>query len=152
MKVSLFLGVCIITLGIGLNLKASEIYQWVDKDGVQHFTDGPPPPDAQVVDGLSETEPDDTRPYTGQAEREANPDVEDREINPNVPEDTGAAEGGENNATYREDYWRRQGWGDDKTGNEENGAAKGAEDRSAGSKEAGAFESSENGPAKQEVE
>jgi len=152
MKLPLFIWVGVLILGIGLSLQAGEIYQWIDEDGVQHFTDGPPPPGAQIVEGLSETEPDDTRLYTGQAESEANPVVEDRYNNPNMPEDTEAASAEGNDSTYREDYWRRQGWGDEKTGNEKNDAVQGAENRPAGPEETGAVDNSEKGPDEREVD
>jgi hypothetical protein len=31
------------------SLEADEIYQWVDKNGVMHFTNQPPPPGAKIV-------------------------------------------------------------------------------------------------------
>jgi hypothetical protein len=152
MKLPLFIWVGVLILGIGLSLQAGEIYQWIDEDGVQHFTDGPPPPGAQIVEGLSETDPDDTQPYTGQAENEANPALEDRDNNPNMPEDTEAAEGEGNSATYREDYWRRRGWGDDESGNEGNGAVQGAENRPAGPEETESFDGSEDDPTERKID
>jgi hypothetical protein len=30
--------------------EAGQIYQWIDKNGVRHFTNEPPPPGAKIVD------------------------------------------------------------------------------------------------------
>jgi hypothetical protein len=34
---------------LGTSLEADEIYQWVDQNGVRHFTNTPPPPGAKIV-------------------------------------------------------------------------------------------------------
>jgi hypothetical protein len=34
---------------LGTSLEADEIYQWVDQNGVKHFTNKPPPPGAKVI-------------------------------------------------------------------------------------------------------
>ncbi|MEJ2102060.1 MAG: DUF4124 domain-containing protein [Desulfobacterales bacterium] len=34
---------------LGTSLEADEIYQWVDQNGVKHFTNQPPPPGAKIV-------------------------------------------------------------------------------------------------------
>ena len=31
------------------SLEAGQIYQWIDKNGVRHFTNEPPPPGARIV-------------------------------------------------------------------------------------------------------
>ena len=69
MKLQLFFWVLIFISGMGPDLEAGEIYQWIDKDGGQHFTDGPPPPGAQIVEGLSETQPDEPSAGTRPANR-----------------------------------------------------------------------------------
>ena len=34
---------------LGTSLEADEIYQWIDQNGVMHFTNEPPPPGAKIV-------------------------------------------------------------------------------------------------------
>jgi hypothetical protein len=36
-------------LCLGTSLEADEIYQWIDQNGVMHFTSDPPPPGAKIV-------------------------------------------------------------------------------------------------------
>jgi len=144
-KLQLFFWVLIFISGMGPDIDAGEIYQWIDQDGVQHFTNGPPPPDAQIVEGLSETQSDEPPAYTGPPEREDTGAVEGGEDGPtdredtgaveggeNAPadrEDTGAVEGGEDGPTDREDYWRRRGWGNGPTDRKDTGAVEGEKNK-----------------------
>ncbi|MGD9331448.1 MAG: DUF4124 domain-containing protein [Desulfobacterales bacterium] len=145
MKGKLFFGVFLLIAAMGPDLGVGDIYQWTDKDGVQHFTDGPPPPGAQIVEGLSETPADKPPATTGPAKRreagaveevENEPAgrgsegaVEDDDNDPAGRQDAGAVEDGENDASDREDYWRRLGWDDGPTDGE------GAGDRAEGENE-----------------
>jgi len=147
------LWVLIFIAGMGSGLQAGEIYQWIDEDGVQHFTDGPPPPGAQIVESLSETPPDEPPAGNGAAAFGDTGNVEGGENRPADGEDTGATEGGENRATdaedsalagdeneptNREDYWRRLGWGKDPTGPGDTGTVEGGENRPADGEGTGA--------------
>ncbi|MDI3260650.1 MAG: DUF4124 domain-containing protein [Sinobacteraceae bacterium] len=38
---------CLFLLGLGFAAAAADVYRWVDKDGVVHYSDKPPTPDAQ---------------------------------------------------------------------------------------------------------
>jgi hypothetical protein len=46
MKRQIGWGIFILMICMGPALAAAEIYQWIDEQGVLHFTDGPPPPGA----------------------------------------------------------------------------------------------------------
>ena len=39
--------ILILLCGFGAPLEAGSIYEWIDKDGVKHFTNEPPPPGAK---------------------------------------------------------------------------------------------------------
>jgi hypothetical protein len=144
MKFMRYIWIMIFIAGMGSTLQAGEIYQWIDEDGVQHFTDGPPPPGAQIVESLSETPSDEPPAGTGKADDGDTGKVERDESRPADSDDTGAIEGVGNRApddeantvegngntpTDREDYWRRLGWGEDQTGPEDNGPVEGGENR-----------------------
>jgi hypothetical protein len=64
-KVQICVWAFLFILGMGSGLVAGEIYQWVDKDGVQHFTNEPPPPGAQIVNSTAAALPDDAPADTG---------------------------------------------------------------------------------------
>jgi len=51
-------------LAIALSAQAQDIYKWVDKDGVVHYSDQPGSPDAELVPypGLGAAPPDDAGP------------------------------------------------------------------------------------------
>ena len=123
MKHKLFLTVLIFCFGLWPNLVSGEIYQWVDKDGVLHFTDGPPPPGAERVEGLSETPPDEPQSKAGPAKHENAGAVGQGETGPTEGEDAGPVVENGNKSTYRDDYWQRKGWGNDTTGTNGPGAA-----------------------------
>jgi len=57
--------------------QAEELYRWVDKDGVVHYTDTPPPDDAKKVERKNLTDGggsgDDQLPYAVKAAKERNP-------------------------------------------------------------------------------
>ena len=146
MKLRLFLGILIVITGMGPCIEAGEIYQWIDKDGVQHFTDGPPPPGAQIVEGLSEKPSDEPPADTGPPKRENNGAVERGENARNDREDSGAVEGGENGPSDREDYWRRRGWGNDATDREDSGSVGAGENGPTDRKEPGTVEGEKNSP------
>jgi len=146
MKLQLFFWVFICISGMQPGLEAGEIYQWIDKDGVQHFTDGPPPPGAQIVEGLSETHSDEPPAYTGPTDRENTGAVEGGEDGPTDREDTGAVESGENGPPDREDYWRRRGWGNGSSEREDSGAVEGGENGPPDREDTGAVEGGENSP------
>ena len=144
MKLYRYLWILIFIAGMGSGLQAGEIYQWIDEDGVQHFTDGPPPPGAQIVESLSETPSDEPPVGTGTADDGDTDTVEGDENRPADGDDTGATggvgnrapdddantvEGNGNTPTNRDDYWRRLGWGEDQTGGEDNGPVEGGENR-----------------------
>ena len=103
MKHKLFLTALIFCFGLGPNLVSGEIYQWVDKNGVQHFTDGPPPPGAERVEGLSETPPDEPQSKPGPAQAEKTGTVERGETTPTEGEDAGPVGEEGNNSTYRDE-------------------------------------------------
>jgi Domain of unknown function (DUF4124) len=146
MKLLRFLWVLILISGMGSDLEAGEIYQWIDKDGVQHFTNVPPPPGAQIVEGLSEASADEPPATTGPKKPKGTGAVESDENRPTDREDTGAVESSEDGPTGREDYWRRLGWGNDTKDREDTGAAEGGEDRPANRDDPGAVEGGENVP------
>ena len=152
MKLTIVLGVLILIFGLGACLEAGEIYQWVDKDGVLHFTDGPPPPGAEIVEGLSETKPDVAQPNSKPAERETAGTIEGDENPPPPPDDTGAVEDGENQSTSRDDYWRRRGWGNDTTGNENKGPNETGENQPVEKGDTGAAEGNGNAPPERKID
>lgn len=143
LKCCLWIGIFMAGM-MGAGLQAAEIYQWIDEDGVQHFTDGPPPPGAQIVESLSETPSDEPPADTGAAALGDTGSVEGGENRPaegdatgnteeggnRAPEDGASAlEGNENTPNDRENYWRRLGWGEDQNGTKDNGPVEGAENR-----------------------
>jgi hypothetical protein len=46
--------ILIIVCGLCVSLEAGEIYEWIDKDGVKHFTQEAPPPDATILNEKTE--------------------------------------------------------------------------------------------------
>lgn len=151
MKLQIFLWILILISGMGPDLEAAEIYQWIDKDGVQHFTNGPPPPGAQIVEGLSDSPSDEPPVSTGPTNPKDTGAVESDEKGPTGREGTGAVESGEDGTSDREDYWRRLGWGNDTKDREDNGAAEGGEDRPANREDTGAVEGGENVPTERKI-
>ena len=146
MKLRLFFWSLVFIISTGPSLEAGDIYQWIDKDGVQHFTDGPPPPGAQIVEGLSETPAIETPANTA-----ANPpkDAGSAEGEGNSPpdrEDTGAVDGRENSPNDREEYWRRKGWENGSTEREDKGAVEGGENGPNDRGESGAVDDGQNAP------
>ena len=130
MKHQLCWWAALLILGMVPGPEAGEIYQWTDKEGVQHFTDGPPPPGAQIVEGLSEGQPEQPTVNSGAADDESPGPVEGQEPGAAEIEVPDAVEDGGNVPTSREDYWRRRGW--------ESGPTEG--------EAAGTVESGENAP------
>ena len=110
MKRRLFLWAVLLIFSMVPGLAAGEIYQWIDEDGVQHFTDGPPPPGARIVEGLSEGQPDQPPANTGAAGDESAEPAEGEDPGATEIETPGAVEGGGEAPTSREEYWRRRGW------------------------------------------
>jgi hypothetical protein len=160
MKLNRYLWILIFIAGMGSGLQAGEIYQWIDENGVQHFTDGPPPPGAQIVDSLSETPSNEPLAGTGTTDDGDTGKVEEGGNRPADGDDNGATEGDGNRApdddantvegngntpTNREDYWRRLGWGEDQTGREDNGPVEGGENRPGGGEGTGVTEGRDNG-------
>ena len=125
----------LLILGMAAGLEAGEIYQWIDKDGVRHFTDGPPPPGAQMVEGLSQGQAEDLPARTGAADEDTAGAVEGNDTGLNDVEEPAALEAGGEASTSREEYWRRRGWEDGPSG---------------GGGEAGALEGGEKSPAEAE--
>lgn len=123
-------------LGLGSGLAADGIYEWIDADGVRHFTDGPPPPGAQRVEGLSETPSDPEAPQAGAVEEADS--GQDEAPNP----DADVVEGGDQDPAGREAFWRRRGWGDDPANPEEPGGIGAGENAPNGSGNAGAVQES----------
>jgi hypothetical protein len=152
MKIRILLGVLIMIFGLGTGLEAGEIYQWVDKDGVLHFTDGPPPPGAERVEGLSETQPAEPRSKPAPPKRENAGAVEQGGNAPAQGEGAGAVEEDENQSTSREDYWRRKGWGNDAPEAEGPGPAEKAETPPPEEGGADVIEGSENTPTERKVD
>ena len=163
MKLQLLWGVLILLFCLGPGLEAAEIYQWIDKDGVQHFTNEEPPPGAQIVEGLSEAPADTPPAKAGPPDLEDSGAVKGRGNQPadrgdagaveggeNEPADNGdpgAVEGGENGRTGREEYWRRRGWGNDANGGGNAGAVEGNENRPSAPDDSAPAEGGENEPA-----
>jgi hypothetical protein len=58
MKRRIYCLAVVFSLGWVPGYAAAEIYQWVDKDGVHHFTNEPPPPGARIIDSTSEIQSD----------------------------------------------------------------------------------------------
>ena len=153
MKFRILFGVLILLLGLAAGLGAGEIYQWIDKDGVQHFTDGPPPPGAERVEGLSERQPDEPRSKTGPDKHENTGAVEQGDTEPTEGEDAGPIGGNANNSTYRDDYWQRKGWGNDTTAAGTPGPAEKSENPPPPDQEnPDAIEGGENAPAERKVD
>jgi hypothetical protein len=146
MKLPLFFWVFVFISSMGPFLEAGEIYQWIDKDGVQHFTDGPPPPGAQIVEGLSETPAIEPPANTGATAPKDAGRVEGEENSPPDLEDTGTVDGGENSPTDREEYWRRKGWESGSTEREDPGAVEGGENGPNDRGEPGAVDGGQNAP------
>ena len=155
MHLSRYLWILIFIAGMGAGLQAGEIYQWIDEDGVQHFTDGPPPPGAQIVESLSEAPSDEPPAGNGAAAFGDTGNVEGGENRPADSDDTGnteegenrapdddanALEGDENTPNDRENYWRRLGWGENQTGPKDNGTVEGGEKRPTDGEGTGASE------------
>jgi Domain of unknown function (DUF4124) len=152
MKLQLFFWVFIFISGLVPYLEAGEIYQWIDKDGVQHFTDGPPPPGAQLVEGLSETPAIEPPANTGANAPKAIGSVERDENGPPDLEGTGAVNGDKNGPADRDEYWRRKGWESGSPEREDVGAAEGEENSPTDREEPGAIEGEENGPTDRRLE
>jgi len=134
---------------MGPDLEAGEIYQWIDKDGGQHFTDGPPPPGAQIVEGLSETQPDEPSAGTRPANRKDTGAVKTDENSSTDGGDTGAVESGdrrfrkwENNPKDREEKGAVEGGENTPTNREDPGKVKDGEEPT-DSEDPGSFESSD---------
>lgn len=152
MKLRNFIWGVMLIAGMGSNLDAAEIYQWIDKDGVQHFTNGPPPPGAQIVEGLSEAPSDEPPATTGSTDRVDTGVVKGGGNEPNEREDTGAVESGEEGPTGREDYWRRKGWGSGTKDREDTGAAEGGENGPTDREVPGTVEGGENSKPERKVD
>ena len=153
MKFRILFGVVILIFGLAAGLDAGEIYQWVDKDGVLHFTDGPPPPGAERVEGLSETPPDEPQSKTGPAKHENAGAVGQGEPVPTEGEDPGSVEENGNKSSSRDDYWNRKGWGNDTTGAGGPGAtAKGENPPPPDQENTDAIGGDENAPAERKVD
>jgi hypothetical protein len=94
LKRQIFFVIIVLVLGLGPGLEAGEIYQWVDKNGVQHFTNEPPPPGARIISSTAEVQSDESpAPTDGTAPPEpppANPDAAESG-NPAPPVETGSA-------------------------------------------------------------
>ena len=151
MKHTLFFAVLILILGTSLNLLSGEIYQWVDKDGVQHFTDGPPPPGAEPVEGLSDAKPDEPRSKSAPAERQDEGAIEQGENGPTEGENAGPDGGDGGQSAYRDDYWRRKGWGKEPTPAEGRGPAEvGGNPPPPDQQDANAIEGGQNVPTERE--
>ena len=103
MKRRLLLWAVLLIFGTVPALTAGEIYQWVDEDGVQHFTDGPPPPGARIVEGLSEGQPDQPPANTGAAGNGSAGPAEGEDPGAAEIEAPDAVEGDDNAPTSRED-------------------------------------------------
>jgi len=155
MKWQLYFWILLFIAGMVAGLQAGEIYQWIDEDGVQHFTDGPPPPGAQIVESFSETPSDEPPAGTGAAAFGNTGNVEEGANRPADGNDTGnseeggnrapdddanAREGGGNTPADREAYWRRLGWGEDQAGPKDNGPVEGGDYRPTDGEGAGASE------------
>jgi hypothetical protein len=110
MKRRLFLWAVLLIVGMVPGLAAGEIYQWIDEEGVQHFTDGPPPPGARIVEGLSEGQPEQPPVNTGAAGDESAGPAESEGPGATEIEAPGAVEDSGEAPTSREEYWRRRGW------------------------------------------
>ena len=51
--------ILLLVCGFCVSPEAGEVYEWLDKEGVKHFTDEPPPPDATILNEKKEiTSPD----------------------------------------------------------------------------------------------
>ena len=153
MKFRILFGVLILIFGLAAGLEAGEIYQWVDKDGGLHFTDGPPPPGAERVEGLSENPPDETQSKAGPAKHENAGAVGQSEAGPTEGEDSGPVVENGNKSTYRDDYWQRKGWGNDTTGTNGPGATQRGENPPLPDQEnTDAIEGGENAPTERKVD
>ena len=143
----LFIWVFVIFVGMGASgLEAADIYQWIDKDGVQHFTDGPPPPGAEIVEGLSETPPDTPPTNKGAGNTENRPAVENDGPNPEYIEAAGGVENDSTTPDTREEYWRRRGWDNGSAAGQDTGAQEGGDTGPAGPQDPGTDEGGENAP------
>ena len=147
LKLHFFLLVFICSLYLGSGIEAGTIYEWIDKDGTRHFTDGPPPPGAQLVEGLSDTQSDGSPPRSGPTDDGNTAVPEGDEPGPNEAQDKDAVEGGEKDPTGREAYWRRRGWRDGPPNPEDTGPTEDGERVPPDSENAAAVENAENAPA-----
>jgi hypothetical protein len=151
MKRQIGWGIFILMICMGPALAAAEIYQWIDEQGVLHFTDGPPPPGAQVVEGLSEKPPDEPRanPASG-ANVNAAPGGR-QNTDPTEVETAAGAEAEQPGSASREEYWRRRGWTSEPAADGEAGPAVSRENTPAGSPEGSPAGGGENRPPDQDV-
>jgi len=153
MKLRILLAVLIAIFGLAAGLEAGDIYQWVDKDGVQHFTDGPPPPGAERVEGLSDKPPDAPRATAGPAKRENPGAVQAGENVPPEREDAGPVEEEEGNrSSSRDDYWRRMGWGNNASQAQSPGPGEEGEPPPPEQEGMGGNEGGENAPAERKID
>lgn len=111
----LYLWVVIALMGMPAGLAAGDIYQWVDENGVRHFTDGPPPPGAQVVEGLTQNDPSAPPANPVSTDDEKARRDEDQAAGASEVEEAAAADDDGDVSGGREDYWRRRGWGTEAT-------------------------------------
>jgi hypothetical protein len=146
MKRLLIIWVFLLVCALGASLEADEIYQWIDEDGVQHFTDGPPPPGAQIVEGLTEAKPDAPQPQPGPAGGENTRAIEGDEGGAPGVEEPIAIEDDQNRPGDREEFWRRRGWDSGSTDGPSGGALPGGENAAIEEDTPGAGLDSEDGP------
>jgi hypothetical protein len=90
----LFLAIIFI-FGMGPGLAVGEIYQWVDKDGVHHFTNEPPPPGATIVKGTAEFQPDEPTADTDTVDGDGSGDSNDNGGNSDNDGDDGSDNDGD---------------------------------------------------------
>ena len=146
LKFHLIFWIFIVILGLGPSVEAGEIYEWIDQDGVRHFTDGPPPPGAQLVEGLSDTQSGEP-PAAGGATDDGNKGAaKGEEPGPSDVQEAGAVEEGGQDSTSREAYWRRRGWGNGPPNPEDTGTIEDGERVPPDSENAATAENAEEAP------
>ncbi|HSO20970.1 MAG TPA: DUF4124 domain-containing protein [Desulfosarcina sp.] len=139
-----------LSCSLGSSVEAGAVYEWIDKDGTRHFTDGPPPPGARLVEGLSDTQSGDPTPAAGPADDGNTGAAEEGESAPNDAQDAGAVEDGDPNPAGRDAFWRNRGWGNAPPNPEGTDTVEDGERAAPDNETTGAVEDAEKDPANPE--
>ena len=68
--------ILIVVCGFCVSVEAGEVYEWIDKDGVKHFTQEAPPPEATLLNEKEEITSPDVMDTNNRGTRSENPKKE----------------------------------------------------------------------------